>query len=61
MRPVVRTYSNVLALARRDPRQAEHNIYTYLYFTLDLFARAHVRGRCPGQVSGRINEIPWRS
>lgn len=56
-----RDYANVLDLANRDPEMAKHNIYTYLYFLLDVYARKHYSSNgCSGQPSGRVYEEPWK-
>lgn len=57
MQAPVHAYANVLDLARRDPLSSVHSIYTYLYFVLDVFSQKHIKGGCPGQVSGRVKEI----
>ncbi|PWN38421.1 uncharacterized protein FA14DRAFT_177696 [Meira miltonrushii] len=55
-----RDYANVLDLAHRDPEMAKHNIYTYLYFLLDVYARKNYSPNgCSGQPSGRVYEEPW--
>lgn len=56
MNNTVRAFPNVLDMGLREPVTAAHNIYTYLYFVLDLFAQKHVKGGCAGQPSGRVNE-----
>ena len=55
-----RDYANVLDLANRNPEMAKHNIYTYLYFLLDVYARKYYSPNgCTGQPSGRVYEEPW--
>jgi hypothetical protein len=47
-------YPNVLNVARLDPVASAHNIDTYLYFLLDIFAQKHIKGGCRGSQNSSL-------